>query len=147
MNRIEMDYLGCKIRFNLEHKVCMIRRGSDNSEAIVVEALREYCRNNKIDCRYVNADMLNITGDSIDEYGKVDRTKLIKDICNGGKVIILDNGDLYVSGGELSAISNDSNLVIVVMQYTGLVTYTVKAGIYKVNVDETNRIIDISRWM
>ena len=61
--------------------------------------------------------------------------------------MILDNGDLYVSGDELSAISNDSNLVIVVMQHTGLVIYRKKAGIYTIDADETNKVIDISKWM
>ena len=145
MNRIEIRYMGCRVRFNLEDRICMIRCEAENYAVIAVEALREYCRNNSIDCRYVDAGMLNITGDNIDEYGKVDRTQLIKDVCTGGEVIILNNGDLYINGNEISAISNDSNLVIAVMQYTGLVTYRKKAGIYTISADETNKIIDISR--
>ena len=52
MNRIEIRYMGCRVRFNLEDRICMIRCEAENYAVIAVEALREYCRNNSIDCRY-----------------------------------------------------------------------------------------------
>ena len=141
MNRIEMDYLGCKIRFNLENKVCVIACEAENCEAMTVEALREYCKNNGVDCRYIDADTLEV-GEK-----KSDTVQMLANVCSGGQVIILDNGDLYVTGAEIDAISNDKNLLIILMQHTGLIRCKSEVGFYNVKVNKEEKIIDINRYV
>lgn len=139
-------YFNRKMQLEFTDRVCLIRSGESNLEKEIIKAIRQYCRKNGIDCRYVNATMINMHKEELDKYSRVDRTKLVKDMCTGGKVIILENGDLYVRGPEIDTISDSDNIVIVTMQHTGMVDCKVQSCEYIVKSDAEACEVNVCRW-
>lgn len=136
--KIKMKYRGADLNIDFEDGVCLLQSSKSNVEEVVIEAVREHCKKNNIDCRYVCADMIDSRGRAVDRYGRVDASQLVKDVCSGGEVIILDNADLYVTGKELNVIAKDDNMVIAVMQNPGFISSNKRSYKYFIKSDESS---------
>lgn len=144
--RVTMGYRGLNVDLQFADEVCLVKCGKSNKESTVIKAIREYCKQYNIDCRYVCADMIDVKGKSVDAYGRVDETRLVKDVCTGGKVIILDNADLYVNGKEIDSVANENNIVIAVMQNPEFVRSRTHSCEYVIKYDEESRKLTAHRY-
>lgn len=143
-----IDYRGFSIELVLEDRVCLIRMDDQsNLDRIAIGAIKEYFQNSGVDCRYADGTMVDVDITKMNKYGKVDATSRIKELCFGGKVIILNNGDLYINGKEIEEIVSEDNCIIVAMQHPALMNCDIPRREYKIVRNEETGNIHVGRWM